>query len=781
MTYGADRERVTRVDLHLHSHASGTASNWWVRGLGAGTEARESYTPPEEAYRMAKRSGMRFVTLTDHETIDGALTLVHHPDFFIGEEVSALFPEDGACADVLVYGLAPGDHEELQARRGNIYELVDYLREAGLVHVLAHPIYGMPRAVDREQVEKRLVLFGLWEFVNGSRPAEQNRLAREIATRTGAADLRQLAARHGLPAPPHRRIAGTGGSDDHGGVYGGEAHTVASEVGSPQEFLAALAAGEVRPAGKDGTAGRLVHTGFRIAGEALREGHSLKTPLLKDLALNVPLLRNLVPGKTEAGEQLLGRIPFLARLGESGIRSTLAGRYEEGLSGALRGTGSGFPAVDLLGSLGDLIDSHLYIAPYVAVQGYFGRERQKARMLRRDLYPGERNKPKIGVFLDGTDTVEGLDAPYRGLWATAEERSPGRVRLVRCGPDCGDGVRSLRAVAELPVPFCEGLKLGVPSLLDVMDHVAEEGYDSLHVATPGPLGLAALAAGVALGVPVVGAYHAEFGDYARSISGDAFVAEIVDAAARQFYERCSAVAVPLQATVLALRSRGYRVERYEVLKAGVDTELFSPARRDAGLRGFLGGGRHLLLYAGRVGQEEGLDLLADSYLELRRRRERDDVHLVIAGDGPYRKKLEARLGGTATFTGTLEGAALARTLASCDVLVYPALTDATSQVVVEAQASGLPAVVYGTREAGELVRPGVTGFVVVPGDKEGFIYRVEGLMNPKVRDRMGRAARERAANLSWASALEELSALHTRVSKIHASSETQPDHVSRTA
>jgi hypothetical protein len=59
-------------------------------------------------------------------------------------------------------------------------------------------------------VEKRLVLFGLWEFVNGSRPASQNHLAREAAENVGALDLRQMALRHGLGAPDHTRITGTG-------------------------------------------------------------------------------------------------------------------------------------------------------------------------------------------------------------------------------------------------------------------------------------------------------------------------------------------------------------------------------------------------------------------------------------------------------------------------------------------------------------------------------------------------------------------------------------------
>jgi hypothetical protein len=114
MMIGSSDETV-RVDLHLHSRAS---------GLGDDGDVRESYTLPEESYRMAKRAGMDFVTLTDHETIDGSLTLLHHPDFLVGEEVSARFPEDGGYADILLYGLDAGSHVEAQDRRNNIYDLV---------------------------------------------------------------------------------------------------------------------------------------------------------------------------------------------------------------------------------------------------------------------------------------------------------------------------------------------------------------------------------------------------------------------------------------------------------------------------------------------------------------------------------------------------------------------------------------------------------------------------------------------------------------------------------
>ncbi len=768
----------TRVDLHLHSRASGTASNWWVRGLGVEVEARESYTPPESAYGMAKGAGMDFVTLTDHETIEGAMALAHHPDFFCGEEVSARFPEDENYADVLVYGLDAEAHREAQAHRDDVYALVDYLREAGVVHVLAHPVYGMPGPLGRDQMEKRLVLFGLWEFVNGSRPAQQNRLAAEIASGIGPAELRQMAARHGLAVPPHRGISGTGGSDDHGGLYGGATHTMApAGIRSPDEFLAALAAGEVRPAGEDGTVAKMTWTGFRLAGAAIEEGEDGGgARALRRLVARPALLRRLrgfaagFGGPSGGAEKnLLEHVPLLAGLGEPRIRAALVGRYEESLSASLRDVGSGFPALDFLSSIGGFIDGHLYIAPYAGVHGYFGRERRKARELGSDLrgglLPKETQDPRVGVFVDGMDGIHGVATMYQRVESLAQAGRGGFLKIVRCGAGDASDACSLRQVATFRVPLYRDLVLGVPSLLDVLEHVAEEDYDVLHVATPGPLGLAALVAGTILGVPVVGAYHTEFGAYAEALSGDAFVAEVVEVAVREFYERCSAVAVPSQATALSLRNRGYRIRRFEVLKNGVDGELFSPEKRRPGLREALGGGRTLLLYAGRVSREKGVDGLAAGYLALRRRRaEGDDVHLVVAGDGPYRRELEVALGETATFTGFLRGEELARLYASCDVFVFPSITDTLGRAVAEAQASGLPAVVRGVGGPRECIRPGVSGLVAAPGDDEGFFSAVELLLDDvDLRGRMRLAARGFAETLSWEAVLEDMVGVHTRI------------------
>src|SRR5919107_1411967 len=517
-------------------------------------------------------------------------------------------------------------------------------------YTLAHPMYSVTKPLDKVAVEKRLVLFGLWEFVNGSRPASQNRLAREAAENVGALDLRQMALRHGLGAPDHTRIAGTGGSDDHGGIYGGSTFTSIPRVASREELLEALAAGECEPGGEDGSIGKVAHTGFRLAGAAVKEGKKGGSPARIFGLFDLPprVLRLMNSGSPASENKLLRHVPLLSKLDEAQIRSALASRYEDHVTLALKESRLGFPTLDFLSSLGGFVDGHVLISPYIAVHGYFGRENKKASDLRDELgLHAERHHLRIGVFVDGMDGIHGVSTMYRSIQPLAPES----LLIVRCGVGEEPGSVSLRPIATLRVPLYDGLELGVHSFLDVLDHIAQQGYDSLHVATPGPLGLAGLLAGLLLGIPVVGAYHKEFGAYARALSGDAFVAEIVEVAVREFYERCSVIAVPSQATALALRNRGYRIQRFEILRNGVDADLFTPRKRVSDPRESLGANKTLLLYVGRISKEKGLERLLPGYLDLRRRRQ--DVHLVVVGDGPYREEMASALGKEATFTGFL--------------------------------------------------------------------------------------------------------------------------------
>jgi predicted metal-dependent phosphoesterase TrpH len=101
---------TARADLHCHSSAS------QVSKLGSSAPCLpECATPPESVYDLAKRRGMDFVTITDHDTLDGVLQIADRPDVFVSEELTAHFRGEPQAVHVLCLGITSGDHEWLQA------------------------------------------------------------------------------------------------------------------------------------------------------------------------------------------------------------------------------------------------------------------------------------------------------------------------------------------------------------------------------------------------------------------------------------------------------------------------------------------------------------------------------------------------------------------------------------------------------------------------------------------------------------------------------------------
>ena len=98
MSLSPTHSRLKRIDLHCHSDASNKTSEAVLNAI----RCPECYSRPTEVYEQAKRRGMDFVTITDHDTIDGATTIADRPDVLVGEELTCWFPEDHCKMHVLV-------------------------------------------------------------------------------------------------------------------------------------------------------------------------------------------------------------------------------------------------------------------------------------------------------------------------------------------------------------------------------------------------------------------------------------------------------------------------------------------------------------------------------------------------------------------------------------------------------------------------------------------------------------------------------------------------------
>jgi glycosyltransferase involved in cell wall biosynthesis len=230
---------------------------------------------------------------------------------------------------------------------------------------------------------------------------------------------------------------------------------------------------------------------------------------------------------------------------------------------------------------------------------------------------------------------------------------------------------------------------------------------------------------------------------------------------RWLYGQASCVFARSNAYRFSLRDLGVAEGRIATLPAGVDGETFHRGRREPALWQRLGVTEPLrVLYCGRVSVEKNLPILVEAFKNVCGRRR--DVALVVAGDGPNLGEMRAGLAGLpAYFLGYQDDGQLPGLYASADLLAFPSRTDTLGQVVMEAQACGLPALVAHEGGPKEVVADGTTGLVLPGGDAKRWAEAmVELLDDVPRRQRMGRAAAARAERFSLSRSFEAFWAAH---------------------
>jgi len=304
------------------------------------------------------------------------------------------------------------------------------------------------------------------------------------------------------------------------------------------------------------------------------------------------------------------------------------------------------------------------------------------------------------------------------------------------------------------IPFYPDMKMYWPPFRQFLRRAIDDRVDLVHFTTPGPVGLAAMYVASKLGVPMVGSFHTDLAEYARLLSGSTRLGDLMREYMRWPYGKCSQILVPSEATRQTLVDSRIDAARIRIWKRGVSAERFSPARRSPVLREHWGvdENRLALLYVGRVSKEKGLALLTP--LGERLRKSGVDHQLIVAGDGPMRNDLEAAC-PNAIFTGTLTTDEVADAMASSDIFVFPSRTETAGNVVLEAQASGLPVLVTDAGGAREQMLDGRTGHVC-DGLADFHAHIVDMAFHPEHRSAMSSRARSHALDRRWSVALDPL-------------------------
>jgi glycosyltransferase involved in cell wall biosynthesis/predicted metal-dependent phosphoesterase TrpH len=737
---------VMRADLHCHSTASQRSKLGVQRALGL----PECATPPQEVLELALARDMDFVTITDHDTIDGVLEIAGDPRVFISVELTCWFREEPQAVHVLCLGITPMQFAELQAISNCVESVAEYLHEHDITCALAHPFYAVEAPLTPRHRRRLAQLFGAWEVRNGARAEELNLPAFVYVETHGG--------------------TGVGGSDDHAGVDIGRTWTETPRAETPVEFLSHIRAGRAQAGGDQGSAAKWAHaamalavrsldrdgeedrldpaTVLRMVERVMSEGEARRGAIGADLAPQDA--RTLLRAWLDAVE--LGHLSsadLLAAMQDDEFRHRDLFRrarraHERKLACAVDDIVAGVGAqgaAGLAAGATQLFDACVAAIPYAPAAAFLGKEKSKLAGGRDGI--GEPRR--VALVADG---VGGMHGVTHALQELRHRGVPGFEVEVVSTDAIAD--RRLGAVADVEIPFYAGLKVGVPSLPTIVEALAEGRYDLVHLCTPGPAGVAALLTARVMDLPVLGSYHTELAAYAGLRSADPALEAVAQGAMSRFYSQCSVVLSPSEASDTVLGTLGIAADRVGRWDRGVDIARFSPDRR---VPAAFGDGINVL-YAGRLTREKGADLLADAFLAARDRDPR--LHLVLAGGGPEEELLRARLGEHATFLGWLEGDTLADAYASADLFLFASRTDTFGQVLLEAQASGLPVIAVAEGGPCSIVADGVTG-LLAPADATALADAVVALAgDPDARARLAVAARVAVAERTWERALERL-------------------------
>jgi glycosyltransferase involved in cell wall biosynthesis len=791
-----EEPKVSRCDLHIHSRNSARSEEWLFRRF----DFPDSYSNPKQLYEQLLKRGMDYVTITDHDSINGCLEIADLPRTFIGEQVTTYFPQDGCKLHILVWGISEQQHRDIESVRENIFDLQSYLQRAQIAHAVAHPLYSVNGKLEPMHLEQLILLFKHFEGINGLRDALLSDLTQALLTQLTTEKIDALANRHSL-APTHpepwKKIL-VGGSDDHGGQFIASAFTETSAADSVEKFLELVRNGECTPCGQGGTPLILSHGFYNTVGcfiqdrfhEKLGPGAALlekmfsrfmegrapteftlkeKTEFIVQGVLSGKIFEFAKPANVSLWKELSG---YFAR---PEVKAKLAAQLDK-VSEPERRT---FLMANMVAeqlafrffnkfvqqiSIGNMVESMqalsaiapilVILTPYIYGFHSQAPSRKWLRNVFKELtgeIPVTLQNRKRAWFTDTLEDVNGVATTIRKM--TAAGAAAGKELVVVASQ--GDlqlsdiPIKNFPPIGEFELPEYQLQKLSFPPILQMLDYIQRERFTEIVISTPGPVGLTALLAAKMLNLRTSGIYHTDFPQYIRILTEDSFLESMAWRYMHWFYGQLDTVFVNSEEYRQSWIKRGFDPAKLKILPRGLDTELFHPARRDSAFLEKFGAsnGEVRLLYVGRISKEKDLDLLAAAYRRLR--NERLPVQLFIVGHGPYSEAFAKSL-PEAFFTGYLRGTELATAYASADIFVFPSTTDTFGNVILEAQACGLPVVVSDSGGPKELVENHTNGLITRSHDVEDFTRAIRALVtDPALRERMANSARNSVTDRSW--------------------------------
>ena len=575
------------ADLHVHSMYSKHPAQWFLQRIGT----RESYTEIQDVYRIAKERGMTYVTLSDHNTIEGALKLVelYPQDTFVSVEATAYFPEDGCKIHVLVYDLTEQQFREIDRIRNDIYNLRDYLREQHLAYSVAHATYNINSRLQFETLEKLILLFDVFEEINGARNPKYNFIWGQALSHLTPEDIDRLYDTYRIEPfsdePWEKGL--TGGSDDHAGLFIGQTFTE-SECSSRQEFLQCLRTKKTIGGGKSSNFKSLAFAVYKIACDFSQSGGT-KNTTGSFAFINSLLFENKQPGfrkrlalktmKNRHGDEkvriftkflddliadfrthtslsidekidrLYKKIASMSDEFFAIIFASLERDFQQGdMSGLIKNVSAILPAMFLS-------------APFFSTLKHLSDDRDLNTRIQTELLDKyTRFEKHVLWFSDTFDEAHEIGNTFKQAMHSAhhQERS---LRFVISNPtierETVPNLINLPAIYSYTPDFYPSYTMHVASFLQSLEIIYQHNPDEVIVSTPGPIGFLGIMTAKLLGIPCSGIFQTDFVEQIKNVFPDDYFADPIDGYLRWFYSYMDTIYVPDRTYISTLEERGY--------------------------------------------------------------------------------------------------------------------------------------------------------------------------------------------------------------------------------
>ena len=564
---------MSRCDLHIHSRHSARSEEWLFRRF----DFPDSYSDPKHLYEQLRKRKMDYVTITDHDSIDGCLEIAHLPRTFISEQVTTYFPHDVCKLHILVWGISEQQHRDIEGVRENIFDLQRYLQRAQIAHAVAHPLYSVNGKLEATHLEQLILLFKHFEGINGLRDALLSDLAQTLFKQLTPEQIDVFANRHGVApthAEPWRKIL-VGGSDDHGGQFAASAFTDTPAAKSAEEFLKSIRNGNCTPRGHGGTPLILSHGFYNTVACFIHDRFHEK--LGPSAALLEKMFSRFMEGRAPTEFTLKEKTEFIVQGVLSGkifdfakpanvslwkelsgyfarpeVKAKLAAQLDKVSEPERRtflmanmvaeqlafrffnkfvqqlSSGNMVESVQALSAIAPIL---VILTPYIYGFHSQAPSRKWLRNLFKELtgeIPVALQNHKRAWFTDTLEDVNGVATTIRKM--TAAGAAAGKELVVvasRSDLQLSDiPIKNFPPIGEFELPEYELQKLSFPPILQMLDYVQREQFTEIIISTPGPVGLTALLAAKMLNLQTSGIYHTDFPQYIRILTEDSFLESV---------------------------------------------------------------------------------------------------------------------------------------------------------------------------------------------------------------------------------------------------------------